>query len=457
MTAESMSNVVAAAADISLIIDKKGIVNDVAFGSGELSNAGLKPLIGRPWVDTVTTETRHKISELLEQAVQDRQAPWRQVNHPVMSDGNDVPVRYSALSLNRDGRVVAFGRDLRAVASLQQQLVDAQVSIERDYAKVRQAELRYRLLFQIASEGIIIADAATGRITEINPAAAALFREPAAKVGSHTLFDIFGASSASALRDMIAALKTAGGSEAMAVSIPSREHEITLSASLLRQGSQTFILSRLLSKGDADAKPVSGTPEVLRRVVDRLPDGFVVTALDGRILTANSAFLDLAQLTSQEQVRLQPLENWLGRSGVDVAVLIAALKEHGFVRTFSTVLRGAFGTTEDVDVSGVAVMGGEQPCLGFVVRGGLRPQPMPRMQALPPSVENLKELVGRVALKEVIRETSDMIEKLYIEAALELTGDNRASAAEMLGLSRQSLYVKLRRYGIGDLEPDILN
>ena len=43
-----------------------------------------------------------------------------------------------------------------------------------------------------------------------------------------------------------------------------------------------------------------------------------------------------------------------------------------------------------------------------------------------------------------------MIEQLCIEAALELTGDNRASAAEMLGLSRQSLYVKLRRYGLAD-------
>ena len=39
-----------------------------------------------------------------------------------------------------------------------------------------------------------------------------------------------------------------------------------------------------------------------------------------------------------------------------------------------------------------------------------------------------------------------------IEAALELTSDNRASAAEMLGLSRQSLYVKLRRYGLGDIQ-----
>jgi hypothetical protein len=42
-------------------------------------------------------------------------------------------------------------------------------------------------------------------------------------------------------------------------------------------------------------------------------------------------------------------------------------------------------------------------------------------------------------------------EKICIEAELELTGDNRAAAAEMLGLSRQSLYVKLRRYGLSDI------
>ena len=66
----------------------------------------------------------------------------------------------------------------------------------------------------------------------------------------------------------------------------------------------------------------------------------------------------------------------------------------------------------------------------------------------------LTELVGRVSLKDLVRETTDVVEQLCIEAALELTGDNRASAAEMLGLSRQSLYAKLRRYGLGDLDGD---
>ena len=62
----------------------------------------------------------------------------------------------------------------------------------------------------------------------------------------------------------------------------------------------------------------------------------------------------------------------------------------------------------------------------------------------------MTELVGRVPLRDIVRETTDLIEELCIEAALELTGDNRAAAAEMLGLSRQSLYVKLRRFGVGD-------
>jgi DNA-binding NtrC family response regulator len=69
---------------------------------------------------------------------------------------------------------------------------------------------------------------------------------------------------------------------------------------------------------------------------------------------------------------------------------------------------------------------------------------------MPRSTGQMTELVGRVPLKDIVRDTTDLIEQLCIEAALELTGDNRASAAEMLGLSRQSLYVKLRRFGMSD-------
>jgi DNA-binding NtrC family response regulator len=60
-----------------------------------------------------------------------------------------------------------------------------------------------------------------------------------------------------------------------------------------------------------------------------------------------------------------------------------------------------------------------------------------------------------VPLKNLVRETTDLIERMCIEAALQIVGDNRASAAEMLGLSRQSLYIKMRRYGLGDLGAEV--
>jgi DNA-binding NtrC family response regulator len=60
--------------------------------------------------------------------------------------------------------------------------------------------------------------------------------------------------------------------------------------------------------------------------------------------------------------------------------------------------------------------------------------------------------VGRVSLKDIVQESTDLIERLCIEAALDVSGNNRAAAAQLLGLSRQSLYSKLRRHGMGDLD-----
>ncbi len=61
---------------------------------------------------------------------------------------------------------------------------------------------------------------------------------------------------------------------------------------------------------------------------------------------------------------------------------------------------------------------------------------------------SIMELVGSSTLKDIVAETTDVVEKMCIETAVELTRNNRVAAAEMLGLSRQSLYVKLRKYGL---------
>ena len=188
-------------------------------------------------------------------------------------------------------------------------------------------------------------------------------------------------------------------------------------------------------------------------MVERIPDAFLVADAAMTILTCNTAFLDLVGLGTPAQAVGRPLAEFLGRAGLDRNILLDALREHGSVRNFRTILRNDYGEQEDVEVSAAAAPHGDETVFGFTLRNidrrlNDRPHAAPELRR---SVEQLTELVGRMTLKEIVRETTDLIERLCIEAALELTKNNRASAAEVLGLSRQSLYSKLRQFGLGNL------
>jgi PAS domain-containing protein len=103
----------------------------------------------------------------------------RQVNH-VSPSGADIPIVYTAVRMDETpGKVVAIGRDLRGVSALPQRLVEAQQSLERDYWRMRHSETRYRLLFQVSTEAVLMLDAGTQKVIEANPAAAQLFDVPA--------------------------------------------------------------------------------------------------------------------------------------------------------------------------------------------------------------------------------------------------------------------------------------
>jgi transcriptional regulator PpsR len=229
----------------------------------------------------------------------------------------------------------------------------------------------------------------------------------------------------------------------------------TAAASLFRQDRGSLFLVRVAAR-DPDVPNVSESSQRLIDVLERIPDAFVVTDENLRIIAENSAFLDLARLASKEQARGQSLEKFLGRPDVDRNILVSSLRQHGSVKNFATILRNQLDEQEDVDVSAVLVSEGGRPVYGFSMRRSVRASlARPSIAAeLPRSVEQLSHLIGRVTLKELVREATDLVERMCIEAALELTGNNRASAAELLGLSRQSLYSKLHRYGLGAFTSD---
>jgi transcriptional regulator PpsR len=344
------------------------------------------------------------------------------------------------------------------LAELQQRLIEAEQSLERDYSRLRLAETRYRLLLQSSTDPILIIDAATQKVVDLNSGAAKLLGGTPQRLVGQTFGDALKPASLRAFLDWLTALRTTGRADVLRVRFASDNGEQRIAGALFRQENVSHVLLRITPVTAPVAAQVE-SPMRLTDIVRALPDALVVTDGDGRVFGCNRAFLDLAQLATEEQARNESLERWLGRPGVDLGVLLANLKQHGTVRLFATSVRGELGSSAEAEISAVAVGTSDEPIYGFAIRNvdrrrGAEARPG---RELPRSVEQLTELVGRVSLKELVRETTDVIERLCIEAALELTADNRASAAEMLGLSRQSLYVKLRRYGLGDLDESAVN
>jgi PAS domain-containing protein/DNA-binding protein Fis len=388
LEAEDASRVIAAAADVALIVSADGIVQDCAFRTTELENAveDAGSWAGRLWTDTVTVESRTKAEALLDGALKDAEPHLRHLNHRSSIEGPDVAIEYAAVRANKDGSIIAFGRDLRRLAGLQQRLVDAQQALERDYSTLRQAQARYRGLFQTAPEPLMMLDAQSLRIAEANPAALKLIEQGRRSLGI-PFVDLVHADDRGSVLRLLSGMRNVSGSQSMAVRLapevvqenPAQAGALTLSATLLLEEKAAVLVLRLTSAPSAkSADPSSDVNDRLLTALEHAPDGFLVT-------------------------------------------------------------------THDVAVDG-------QQCFGFVIRDvGRRVSAQPeRTRPLPRSIEQLTELIGRVSMKELVRDAIDVIERLCIESALELTSNNRASAAEMLGLSRQSLYVKLRRYGLSD-------
>ncbi len=459
LEAEAAAALIAAAADITIVLDTDGVISDVAVRTDDLAADLQDPSAwrGKPFAATVAPDSNAKVQALLAEAASNAETRWRHINH-LVAGGRSVPILYCCVQLGEGGRLVAFGRDLRDLSALQQRLVVAQQSMERDYTRMRDVETRYRLLFQLSSEAVMILEAARMRVLEANPAARAIFDAPADDMSGAALATMFTPESVALVEAHFGAVR-AGVRVDDIVARTRGGRDIMVKASFFRQESDALFLVRVAPlHGQATTTEAPDAKAKLLWAVERAPDGFVVTDGDSRVIIANAAFFDMVQITHEENARGRPLDDWIGSSGVDVAVLIANLRQRGAVRFFASTIRGEEGSVVQVEISAVSIRNGGQPCFGFAIRNVAPRMASPgnadspgAARALPRSVEQLTELIGQVPLKDLVREATEVIERLCIEAALELTGNNRASAAEMLGLSRQSLYVKLRRYGLGDL------
>lgn len=444
---ELLMEAVATSCDISLVISPTMTVDQVlAVPQISGQTASWK---GRPVAELFAPESQRKLETRL--AVTDRAAHGPislELNHDPAS-GIDLPVRYTVARVGRAGALVMLGRDLRPMAEVQQRLVEAQLALQRDHEAQRELETRYRVLLEVGGSPILIISTTTGRIVDANKAAVEMIGAVRSELIDAPVAQEFEGRRRGEFLDSLSRMAGADSPGAVELTVKRTRRRVQVTPTLFRAAGDKLLLCRI-DLTDAARAQNDELGEALARLFQHGIDGLVFLDGDGVIKAANEAFLNLTDSPAPSSVIGRSLGEFLSRGEVDLRVLMDNVKRVGRLRHYATRLNTDFGGQISVEMSATYVQDRGNAVVGLVIRDATAAEGLrwPGGSAGNEGLRNVMQLVGYSALKEIVAETTDIIEKMCIEAALELTGNNRAAAAELLSLSRQSLYVKLRKFGL---------
>ncbi|MBY0350287.1 MAG: transcriptional regulator PpsR [Tabrizicola sp.] len=443
---KTVLDLVGDASDLTLVFGPDRLVETVLANP----QSGLAALAvgweGLPLQSLFAEESWTKLSQRLEQP---DGGPPLELNHsgPVQYD---FPVRYVLRRWPGTDRQLMMGRDLRAMAEVQQQLVQAHRAIGRDHEAQRELETRYRVLMEENSFPLLIVSETTGRIVDLNSSAARLLGAPRGDLLNVPLAQEFDGRRRGELIESLArnAMSDAGGP--LDLNVRRTSQRVKLSAKMFRAARDRLLLCRIGLSDIAQSQEGDRTL-MLQSLFDKGGDAILFLDGNGVIKAANEAFLHLTDSHSQSVVVDRAFSDFLSRGAVDLKVLLDNVKRVGHLRHYRTRLNTDYMGEVSVELSATLFHDRGKPFVAIVARDSVVKDSIVWPTAAGADNEGLRNvmrLVGYSTLREIVDETTEIIEKMCIEAALEMSGNNRAAAAELLSLSRQSLYVKLRKFGI---------
>ncbi|QAU44369.1 transcriptional regulator PpsR [Bradyrhizobium guangzhouense] len=439
--------------DVTLLLDMDGVIREVTLAPA-MSKENIDAWVGRPWSDVVGGAS-DKIQRMMQDTQRTGISAFRQITQKFPS-GLELPMEFTTVLLGGRAGMLAIGKNLQAVAELQARLISAQQTIERDYWKLREIETRYRLVIEDSNDAVLLVKVADLRIVEANRTAATALagaaRRKEGPVGRDFLQEI-AAKDREPIELMLRRVRDQGKAPGIVVHLGAESAPWTVRGSLMTQESTPVFLLQMTPIGKSTGAAVS-EQEDLEDVLDRLPDPVAIIDDNGEVKRANRAFAELVEIGSAGAVTGENLGRWLSRPGADLPVLISNIQRHGVVRLLSTTVLGELGTETEIEISASGYQHGGDSRIVLILRNvARRLSSSPESDSLRTALASMNETVGKTPLRKLVKSTVEVVEQHYVRAALQLAEGNRTTAAEILGLSRQSLYAKLDRYKLQE-EPD---
>ncbi|MEL6642444.1 MAG: transcriptional regulator PpsR [Pseudomonadota bacterium] len=450
-----LGDIISTAGDIGIVISDVGQILSVLVNPTHASFGRLDHWEGHDIRDFLSTESIPKLETQLDAFSSGAETTRSmELNHTDNGDWQ-FPIRYTLHQIGPDGALLMLGRDLRPIAEMQQQLVKAQLALERDYEQQREHDTRFRVLMDSVTEAVAFVSLSSGRVTDVNGPACALLGGSPSELHNAGFAQEFESRRKGELIDQLANMAITEGSKPVELMARRSRKRLLIAPVLFRAAGDRYLLCRLENADDVEPTTDELT-ENLNGLYQEGSDAIVFTDAGGLILSANEAFLNMADIAHVTLARGRPLADYLARGSVDSKVLIDNATRSGNMSMYATKLTSEFGAETSVEISATYLNDRAKPALVYVIRDASRVDAVrrPGVAVSDDGVRSVMELVGSATLKDIVSETTDVVEKMCIETAVELTRNNRVAAAEMLGLSRQSLYVKLRKYGLLNKSPN---
>ena len=426
-------------ADAVLYLTTSGTVVS-ASGTPDLSDwAGLR------LSECLSTDDADSVSKAVHQAIGSGQTSSAfQIS--ISAEGGRGAIMTAFIAPDDDDILSLVLQDLEPLVEAVDRADRLQTALETQNDKARTAEGVQRALMAHLSEAVVIIDAQSGRIVDLSHPAAEIL----APLSEGQQTGLLGAAFTQCFEgrrrsEFIDGLCAAAGdvdAKPTVVDLRGGRGRLGISPSAAFANGTRLLFCHLSTDGIEGAR---ASWDGLGTIARGTADGLVCVDPRGQVLTTNRGFLRMVAAGSSESVNARPLASFLLRGLVDTRALFDTDRP----RCMTTQLIGLTGQRLPVEITVTELADGG---FGLVLRDisladVIRPQADAGGESLGPKAASL---VGSMPLRDIVSSMTEDIERDCVLAAIELTQNNRVACAEMLGLSRQSLYVKLRRFGLLD-------
>ena len=425
-------------------LNKDGLIVKASSNDALYFGTPVEGWIGKHIKHVTSHDSLVKIDRILEHFEHQAHSgalalPQIEINH-INDKNEEFSIRYIAMKIAQQKQIILLGQDMSEIIELQQRIIHnhRELQIERDMQlRRKRASMRMR---EKSGDSRLVLSLKEGYILDATERVSKIFGQSAQELIDQNFFALFPQKTSTLLKNE---LSHNAHEMRFDLLLPYHsEQSLHFQAEKFGSNAHSYLICDIHTveeqshiENDAHHSPF----------FHQNADAFVIIDASGHILDANQQFIQLCDIETSPPYDALLIENYITKSNSEFRALIKMVEKNKSIINYDTTLNPLTALNTPIQLSIFQFTLLNNIFFGITIRGKFANLVNNHAQF---EGQPCESFVKKIPLREIINRSTAVVEKKCIQEALNITKNNRLAAAEILGISRQSLYVKLRTYEI---------